>query len=91
MKRLIYLMLIPLFLGSQQEDRRVPWVQVTTVSATTVNSFPVPPDRSVCLVFRAIAQSQGIDYDMIDGGIVFKNPPVLVAGVNPDVIQIVCF
>jgi hypothetical protein len=94
MKRLLlvgWLGLIPLFLGSQGRER-VPWIQTTLVSMSTANAFPVPPDRSVCLVFRAIVQSQGIDYDTVDGNIVFKvplNPGS--ATINPDVIELVCF
>jgi hypothetical protein len=63
---------------------------VTQVTATTPNSFPLPPGTSTCIVTRNIAQSPGIDYNITasgnTGAVVFVATPVV-----GDVVQLNCW
>jgi hypothetical protein len=65
-----------------------PKQSVTTVMATTANSFPLPAGAidQVCIVTRNIAQSPGVDYTITNGVLVFTTAPSVA-----DVVQLNCW
>ena len=64
----------------------VPSITVTVVTSNTPNAFPIPPGRTVPVVTRGIAQSPGVDYDIVSGNFVFRVAPNV-----GDVVQLTCF
>jgi hypothetical protein len=65
-----------------------PVQSVTVVTVATPNSFPLPLGvvAKTCIVTRNIAQSPGVDYNIIGNAVVF------VYGVNAgDVVQLNCW
>jgi hypothetical protein len=65
-----------------------PKQSVTTVTASTPNSFPLPAGAvdQVCIVTRNIAQSPGVDYTITNGVLVFTTVPSVA-----DVVQLNCW
>ena len=72
--------------ASQFRGNLQPSISVTTVTASTTNSFPIPAGRSVCIVSRNISQSPGVDYSQSGGSIIFSTSPAV-----GDVVQLNCW
>lgn len=63
-----------------------PSISVIRVDLDTANSFPIPAGKSVCIVTRNVAQSQGFDYNVVNNNVVFVDTPSL-----GDIVQLNCF
>ena len=59
---------------------------VTSVTASTTNSFPIPSGKTTCIVTRNIAQSPSVDYSVVSGAVVFFQTPAV-----GDIVQLNCW